>query len=212
MGLVIKLNNVRLSFPKLGEPEYYQGVKQREGDQKRWSASFHIGPESTAQFVVDKKLAGAPVSAKGFIDAALKKAAEDQWKDKAKGYLANILPDPKGCCWTDGARKDMDGIWIMASHRKESDGRPLVLDADMTPIYDKAGQVYSDKAGRVYSGMYVNAQIELWAQDNKAGRGLRSTLMIVQRFKDGDAFSGATAPVVEAFGEVADGSDAEDLS
>jgi hypothetical protein len=213
MGIVVMLNNVRLSFPKLDAPDYFQGKKQRENDKRRWSAAFHIAPASTAQFVTDKKLMGAPAPAKAFIDAVLVKCATEKWADKAKTHLSNILPDPKGCCWMDGARKDQEGVWILSSHRTEDQGRPIVMDNDMSPVYDRAtGQMYSGKAGRIYSGMYVNAQVEFWAQDNAAGKALRATLMAIQRFKDGDAFSGATAPVTEAFGEVADGSDADDLS
>jgi hypothetical protein len=213
MGLVVLLKDVRLSYPKLDAPEYFQGQKQRENDKRRWSASFHIGPQSLAQFVIDKKVVGSPMPAKKFIDDALVKVAAEKWNDKAKMHLANILPDPKGCCWQDGVRKDVEGVWILASHRTEDQQRPIVIDTDLSPVYDRAtGALLSGKAGRIYSGMYVNAQVELWAQDNKAGKGLRATLMVIQRLKDGDAFSGATAPVTEAFGEVADGSDADDLS
>ena len=38
MGLKLYLPDVRLSFPVLGEPEYFGGQKQKPTDQRRWSA------------------------------------------------------------------------------------------------------------------------------------------------------------------------------
>jgi hypothetical protein len=219
--MIFMLRDVRLSYPKLEEPEYFQGVKQRPDDKRRWSASYHVGPQSAATRLNEKgQVIGKVESAKTAIDAALRELAKTQWtgnnekgKPKFEAILASILSDPKGCCWLDGVRKDLDdGTWILNSHRGEDKGRPLVMDNDKSPIYKADGTLYEGKAGRVFSGCYVNAQVEFWAQDNKAGKGLRCTLMAIQRLRDGDAFSGGTAPIADAFAEVADGADADDMS
>ena len=210
MGIVVQLSNVRLSYPKFGEPEYFKGVKQRPNDKRRWSAAFHVGPDSVAQRVQEGKLTGSKQPAKPFIDAMLKELAHATWEKKGDLKLANILPDPKACCWMDGARKEVPGVWILSTHRTEDKGRPLILDNDKSPIYDKAGNVYEGKAGRIYSGMYVNAQVELWGQ--KEPEGLRGALLIVQRSKDGDAFSGGAAPNADVMAEVEDGADADDMA
>ena len=213
MGIIVMLKDVRLSFPKLDEPEYFQGTKQREGDKRRWSASFHVGPQSTAYKTdANGKALEVPSPAKARIDALLREVAQGQWAIKFESILLNLLPDPKGCCWQDGARKETPGVWILSSHRTEDKGRPIVLDNDKSPIYKADGTVYPEKAGRIYSGCYVNAHVELWAQDNKAGKGLRAGLLGIQRLRDGDAFGGGHAPVADAFAEVGDGADAEDLS
>ncbi len=210
MGIVVQLSNVRLSYPKLGNPDYFQGVKQKPDDKKRWSAAFLIGPDSLAQRVSEGKLTGAKGPAKAFIDAALKEIAHATWEKKGDLKLANLLPDPKACCWQDGAKKEMTGVWMLSTHRTEDKGRPLVLDNDKSPIYDKAGNIYDGKAGRVFAGCYVNAQIELWGQAKP--EGLRGALLIIQRFKEGDAFSGGAAPNADVMDEVEDGSDADDMA
>jgi hypothetical protein len=211
MGIVVHLSNVRLSYPKLGEPEYYKGVKQRPDDKRRWSAGFHVGPESTAQRVEGGKLVGSKLPAKAFIDAAWKELAATTWEKKGELKLANILPDPKACSWQDGARKEVPGVWILSTHRTEDKGRPLVLDNDKSPIYKPNGEIYEGKSGRIYSGMYVNAQVELWAQ-KAPNEGFRGALLIIQRYREGAAFSGGAAPNADVMPEVADGSDAEDMA
>lgn len=196
MGKILMLKDVRLSFPKLGEPEFFQGVKSRPDEKPRWSAAFHVDAKDPQ---------------KAQVDAALKEVAKEQWAAKADTYLANILGDPKASCWIDGARKEQAGVWIISSHRPSDKGRPLVFDTDKSPIYQPNNDLYPGKAGRIYSGMYVNAQIEIWAQDNKSGKGLRCTLLGIQRVRDGQAFGGGAAPSADAFAEIADGSDADDL-
>jgi hypothetical protein len=211
MGKILMLNNVRLSYPKLEEPEYFKGEKQKATDKRRWSASFHVLNTDP-----QKKL----------IDDAIREVAEGQWEKKFESILANILPDPKGCCWTDGARKDAPGVYILATHRTEDKQRPVVLDSDRSSIFKKinvgkdasgkdvwvtTNEIAQGKAGRIYSGMYVNAHVEIWAQQNDSGKGIRATLLGIQRFKDGDAFGGGQAPDEDAFGEITEGADAGDL-
>lgn len=194
MGAKLMLKNVRLSFPTLGEPEQFQGK-----GPFRWSAVCLV-PTTDAQ--------------KAMVDKALEQVATEKWGAKAKIHLSNILPDPKGCCWIDGGRKAFDGYeghWALSAHRKQDDGRPLVMDADKSPIYQADGTLYPGKEGRIYAGCYVNMQVEIWAQENSNGKGLRATLLGIQYAGKGDAFGGGARPSADEFGEVAEGSDADDL-
>ena len=50
-----------------------------------------------------------------------------------------------------------------------------------------------------YSGCYVNAVIEVWAQDNEHGKRLNARLKSVQFFKDGEAFGAAPSNPNEDF-------------
>lgn len=195
MGKVLMLNDVRCSFLVLGEPEDYQDNKKY-----RWSATALIPYESPL---------------KTAVDAALKDVAKEKWEKKWQSVYENIIVDPKGCCLIDGKRKEYDGYqghWALTAHRPQDKGRPLVLDNDKSPIYKPTNEVYEGKAGRVYSGCFVNMQVEFWAQDNSNGKALRATLLGVQRVRNGDAFGGGVAPTTDAFGEIADGADADDLS
>lgn len=196
MGQKIMLSNVRCAFLTLGEPEQYQGK-----GAFRWSATALVPYGSDL---------------KKTIDAALKTVAEERWEKKAAVYLEAILPDPKGCAWQDGKRKpDYDGFaghFALSTYRYQDKGRPLVMDRDKSPIYKPDNTLYEGKGGVIYSGCYVNMQVELWAQDNTTGKGLRATLLGIQKVRDGDAFGGGSAPVADDFAEVADGADADDLT
>ena len=65
-----------------------------------------------------------------------------------------------------------------------------------------------EPSGRPYAGCYVNAVLEFWAQDNKFGKRVNATLMGVQFFRDGDAFSGGGAASDDDFDDVTSGADA----
>ena len=100
----------------------------------------------------------------------------------------------------------------LSAHRYQEKGRPLVFDNDKSPIYQLDNTVYPGKEGRIYSGCFVNATVEIWAQDNKNGKGLRCTLLGIQRVRDGDAFGGGSRPDADDFDDVSEGADADDLS
>lgn len=195
MAEKLMLKNVRCSFLTLGEPEQYQGK-----GPFRWSSVFLV-PTTDPQ----KKL----------VDAVIEAVAKEKWGPKAASVLKAVLPDPKGCCWIDGERKEYDGYqgcFALSSHRQQDKGRPLVMDNDKSPIYQLDNSFYPGKEGRIYSGCFVNAQVEIWAQDNQQGKGIRCSLLGIQRFKDGDAFGGGSRPDSNEFEEVADGADADDLA
>jgi hypothetical protein len=200
MGTEVMLSAVRCSFLTLGEPEYFGGQKQKASDKRRWSATGLV-PTGSA---LHKKL-----------DMLIEQVAAERWEKKAASVLANIRSDPKASCFVDGNRKDYEGYkdhWALTAHRNEDKGRPLVYDSDKSPIYKPDNEIYEGKGGRIYSGCYVNLNIEIWAQDNANGKAIRATLLGIQRVKDGDAFSGGTAPNPDSFEEITEGSDADDLA
>jgi len=66
---------------------------------------------------------------------------------------------------------------------------------------DKSPVVEAD--GVIYSGCYVNAIIDLWAQDNQFGKRINATLLGVQFAYDGDAFaSGGSGVSVDDFDDL----------
>jgi len=72
--------------------------------------------------------------------------------------------------------------------------RPTVIDANKSPL------TVAD--GRPYAGCYVNAVIDLWAQDNAYGKRINASLSGVQFVRDGEAFSGGGAASVDEFESV----------
>jgi len=195
MAQKIFLKNVRSSFLVLGEPEQYQGK-----GAFRWSATFLVKKDDPQKAAVDK---------------AIEAIATEKWGAKGVNFLKGILGNKNLCCWLDGDIKAYDGYeghYALASHRYQEKGRPLVFDNDKSPIYQMDNTLHAAKAGRLFSGCFVNAEVELWAQDNANGKAVRCTLLGIQRFKEGDAFGGGSRPDESAFGEVSEGADADDLA
>ena len=214
MSVKIFLHDVRLSFPTLGEPEYFGGKKVRDTDKRRWSATGLLGTDTLAQACdANGRPTGPKVNAIELVNDALKKAATEKWEKKAAVHLGNSLPDRKGGCYVDGNRKEYGGYqgkWTLSAHHNANQGRTLVLDNDRSPIYKPDNALYEGKAGHIFGGCYVNLHVEIWAQDNASGKGLRAGLLGVQRVRTGDSFGGGGAPTADAFGDVADGADAPD--
>jgi len=184
MATAIRLENVRLSFPDLFEASEYEG---------KWAyrAAFLIEPGSKT----DKD-----------IEAAIKVVAKDKWNDKADGILKRVPRTSKEFCYYSGDLKEYDGYagnMALSTTRGQDKGRPGIYDKDKSPL--------TAADGKPYPGCYVNAQVEFWAQDNKHGKTVRCTLIGVQFRRDGDAFTAGTAPDADAFEDISEGADADDL-
>ena len=186
---------VRLSFDDLGEPKGYQ-----DKPPLRWASTFLVPYGSP-----DVKA----------MEALIEEVAQDKWGKKYRAILDEILVDKKGCFWIDGKRKAYDGYeghWAATAYRYEKDGRPLVLDNDASPIYKPDNSLYEGKGGRLFGGCYVRGEIEVWCQDNSNGKGIRATLLQVQRVKKGDSFGGSSQPVAGVLNAIADDEDEESLA
>lgn len=172
---IVKLKNVRLSFPDLFEAVQFENK----------------GPFAyKAQLLMEPK--GTNFDA---CMAAINEVANEKWKTKAGIMLKEIMPDKKACCFIDGNRRTYDGYadkWALSTSRSQDKGRPTIIDADKSPL--------TAADGKPYAGCYVNANVEFWAQDNQYGKAIRATLLGIQFYKDGEAFSaGAAASDVDDF-------------
>ena len=172
----IKING-RLSFPALFEAEQYQG----QGDFS-YAATFLIKEGSDSDKVVRD---------------AIKQVATDKWKDKTPGVLKGLHNNKQLCCYYDGdivGKDGYDGMMVLSAKRKQADGRPDVRDRDATPL--------TEKDGKPYAGCYVVGIVEIWAQDNNYGKGIRAQLLGVQFVKDGEAFSKASKATDDDFADL----------
>jgi len=180
----VKLVNVRLAFPALFEAKTVNG----EGDP-RHSAVFIIEPGSDNA----KTLA-----------AAVKATAKEKWGAKADGILAEL--NKKGrICYQESAKTNQSGDVYDGFEDKyfvntSNKARPLVIDRDKTPL--------TAADGRPYAGCFVNATIDLWAQDNNYGKRINASLMGVQFFRDGDAFAGGGVSAPDDFDDLGAGAEA----
>lgn len=184
MDLMIK--NVRLSFPKLDEPQEFPGAKI-----KRYSASVLIEKGSEQ----DKQ-----------VWDAIRHEAREKWGKKWEAILESVKANSNKFCYRDGDLTEYDGYenhMVLASHRKEADGRPGVFDADRSPL--------AANCGKPYAGCYVNIKVSIYAQTGEY-QGIRAGLTAVQFAKDGDSFGGAKRSDGSEFDDVSAGSDAEDFA
>jgi hypothetical protein len=123
-----------------------------------------------------------------------------QIKELIKTNLKGAKLGPDKLCLRDGDLVEYDGYANHFSLKASSKKRPLVIDRDKSPLVEDDG--------RPYSGCYVNASIELWAQDNNYGKRINATLLGVQFFKEGQPFGDGSSGSVNDFD--AFGSDDED--
>ena len=179
----IKLTSVRLAFPALFEAKTVNG----EG-KPAFSASFLIAPTD------------AQVKA---INAAIDQVAKDKWGAKAEAVLKQMRAGDKVCLHDGDLKEQYEGFAGNLYISSRSPTRPLVINGDKSPL--------TEADGKPYAGCYVNASIELWAQDNNYGKRVNASLRGVQFVKDGDAFAGGGSASDDEFDDIASGADASDL-
>lgn len=179
-------HGVRLAFPKLFKAEQVNG----QGDPK-FGASLIIGPDHP-QIAELRKIQDA--------------VARDKWKEKATG-IVKVLEKQDRMALHDGDLKAQydgyPGNFYLSANSQES-APPTVIDRDRSPL--------TERSSKPYAGCYVNASLEIWAQDNKFGQRVNCTLRGVQFFKDGDSFSAGRPADADEFEDVAEGADASDFA
>lgn len=180
----LKLTNVRLAFPALYEAKTVNG----EGE-----------PAFSAVFLIDP--ADPQIKA---INAAIDEVAAEKFGAKAAAIVKAMRTADKTCLHDGDSKADYAGFPGCLFISARSKTRPLVLDADKSPL--------TAADGKPYAGCYVNASVDLWAQDNNYGKRVNAQLRGVQFLKDGDAFAGGGAASEDEFDDVAEGATADDLT
>jgi len=151
--MIIKLKNVRLSFPSLFKKAVFNG------DETKFEATFLLNKETHADAI---------------------KEIEKAMSDKIKGDLKGSKIGADKLCIKDGDDFSYDGYAGCMSLKASNGKRPLVIDKDKSPL--------TEDDNKIYSGCYVNANVELWAQNNAYGKRINATLLGVQFSKAGDPF------------------------
>lgn len=175
------VKDVRLSFPNLFTPK-----AMKAGDKPACGASFLMPPDHPA--VAE-------------ITAAMQAAATEKWAAKAPAMYAALKQTDK-ICLHDGTLKaaKYDGyegmLYLSARSSKAVDVRDRDPNVKLT-----------ENDPRPYSGCYVNALVEIYAQDNAYGQRINATLVGVQFKRDGEAFAGG-APAADDEFESFDGANA----
>ena len=169
MGKQITLKNVRLAFPQIWE------AKQVNGEGKpAFGASFLMSTDD------------AQVEA---IEAAIDECGAEKWGNKAKTILGVIRGKDQSCLHNGDLKAQYEGFEGNYFLSARSYTQVLVVDRDRTQL--------TAESGRPYGGCYVDANVELWAQDNQWGKRVNATLRWVQFRRDGDAFAGGAPASVD---------------
>lgn len=180
----VMLKNVRLAFPNLFTPQ-----AGPDGGDAKYNATFIIEDEENVKRV----------------NEAIEQVAQDKWGAKAAENL-KALRSKGRICLRDGEDKaDYDGFdgnhYINASNKVA----PAVFDRDKSKL--------SERDGKPYAGCYVDASVDVWAQDNQYGKRINSSLRGVKFAQDGEPFAGGGAATEDDFEfEDADDSAADDLT
>lgn len=167
--MLIKLTNVRLSFPDIFNAKV--SSKAAPGAKPKYSAAFLVPAGSDQKKAIDKQI-------QDFIKGEL--------GDKAAAFIKKFWNDGHDSCWQDGDDKDYDGYkdcWVFKANRAEDKGRPAVVDRKGNPL--------AESDGVIYAGCIVNAQVDVYIQ-NAEYKGIRGGLLAVQFVKDGEAFGAGT--------------------
>lgn len=186
----IMLNDVRLSFaPGLFEPSVPKG--SQPGTKPKYNCGIILSPDHPQLEAVRAKM---------------KAVAQEKWGAKWEATYTALEKQDKLALHDGDLKPNYDGYPgnFFLSPNSEESAPPTVIDRDRTKL--------TARSGRPYAGCYVNASIEIWAQDNTFGKRINAQLRGVQFLRDGDAFSSARPADVDEFGDVSDGSEADDIA
>lgn len=180
----IKLNGVRVSFPKF----FVKNPKNRDGDTVKPGATWLLHPQDNAADI-----------------AKCNKAIEDILGAKNKGKKL----EASKYFLRDGdlsGRGEYEGYMIASTNTRTPTTLPRVMDAGKRIVKSE------DDLDDFYSGIYCNVLVSPWWQDNKHGKRVNAELLAVQVLKGGEALAsgGVTEEVaLSAFND--EGDDEEDF-
>lgn len=183
----VKLNDVRISFPVLWEA---RAPSNQPNAKKKFSAAF-IFPK------------GSP--AEKAVLSAMTAVAKAKWGEKAKDVFTSLKAGDKLALHDGDSKATNAGYSGNMFLNASGELRPLVVDRNRSPL--------TSSDGKPYPGCYVNAYIQVWAQDNQFGKRINASLMGVQFLRDGERLAGGsvvTADDFEAIPEAAEGAASAD--
>lgn len=194
----IHLNNVRISFAN----GLFKASSTVEGGPLKYGADFLLTPGHEV-YIVNPDGSKKKSTMKD-VELAV---ATETWKANGAKMLASLEASKRA--HRDGdqrMKKDgtpyegYEGLWYVTA---KNTARPLVIDADKTPL--------TEADGKPYSGCYVNAIIEVYGNAAPTKKGVFAALKGVQFVRDGDAFGGGGRASEDEFDAV-EGAEASDFA
>jgi hypothetical protein len=164
---VLKISNVRLSFPSLFRRSNF------EGKVGNYEADFLIPKEDTETMAVIKDAINKAKLVNG-------SPLLDKLGNPAKFDLSKI-------CIGDGDDSVQEGYlgnWSIKASQREEFGSQFGLQ-----IVNRDGKTQiNEQDGLIYAGCYVTIIFKLWLQDNKWGKRINAELKVVQLIGAGEPF------------------------
>lgn len=179
----IRLENVRSAFPVFFTPRAADPAKPND---LSFSGAFIFGPDHPARKAVSDGCVAL---------------ANETWGTKAPDILKGLVANDRLAIHKGDTKAQYEGYAGNYFINTRNKARPTVLDRNKSPLVEADG--------KPYAGCFVNVVVELWAQDNKYGKRINASLMGVQFFADGDAFSGGGVADADDFESLEAGADAE---
>ena len=166
-------------------------------------------PNAPAKYSLNLILDGKKDPEIGKVLSAITEIAQAAWGSRAQDKLKELRRS-KYFCLRDGDKRNEDRVNKGMEPGPEYDGklffvvkasankRPLVVDADKTPL--------TENDGRPYSGCYVRVLAEFYYHKD----GIYPELKGVQFVRDGDAFTGATPTTTDDFEDLSSSAGAKE--
>ncbi len=177
----LQLKNVRIAFCQ----HLFRAGAMNAGDKPSFSATFLIRKD-------DPQLAE--------IRKVMDAVAAETWGPKNGPVNLKALSASGKVCLRDGVEKaqydGFDGCYYISAR---SYVQPGIFDRNLEPL--------AEASGKPYAGCYVNASIDIWAQDNNYGKRVNAGLRGVQFYGDGDAFSGSAPADADEFDDLSNQGD-----
>ena len=171
---VIKLQQVRLSFPQIWKPKSFE-----EGRDAQFQATFLLDPSDSEHAKSIKE-----------IKRAAKKVLVEAFGEVPAGFKRCF-----GLADKHPKKKEYDGYKGMFYISCGNTNRPTLVDRKRRDL--------EESDGVLYAGCFVNSNITLWTFDHpKGGQGLAANLRIIQFYNDGEAFGNAPAKADEELDDV----------
>jgi len=180
---VLKLKNVRLSFPSLFKNETYKGE-----DTGKKSGTFLVEAGSKQHERIEK-----------FIEDAIQTALDND-KFDGKPKRKNIVVTLK-----DGDEEDYAGYEGMMSLKGSSSRNVLLINRDRSPLLPE------DEEEFLYPGVRVNANVDFSAgTDGYGNHRVWCNLRGVQFYQHDERFAGAAPADPDEFEDFDDDDDDDD--
>lgn len=178
-----RINNARLAFPNLFTPKAFE-----EGQEPSYGASLIMEP-------------GHPDIAG--VEKAIEEVGAEKWGSKWPAIKKELASKDRTCLHDGDGKAQYDGfegnMYVSAGGKTA----PACFGANKDRL--------TANTGVIYSGCYVNAQLDIWAQDNKYGKRVNATLTGVQYRAKGQAFAGGRPAEADDFDDMSSEDESGDL-